>query len=238
MAQVQNGYYIRKFGRKIKGKDVLTSLPFITEMAIQMLAEGEHIRMMYNQTTKTWNHIPYFYVNLQKYKQNPPLISAEDFYSKQIHKKERTQISKYEHRATIESMEDFASNLLIENADSFTLVVYTDDKIYAYVDGGTEKRYALMSFDWESKTKPGVLQPGYGEGVVELWGKGYKKVFGDNPRPGIVARNFSAEIYKLENPIFRRDMNNAAKRGARRLSKYMGWSEGKLEAYYRKYGRF
>jgi hypothetical protein len=118
------------------------------------------------------------------------------------------------------------------------LFVYTDYKIYAYVDGGTEKRYALMSDDWESKTTPGVLEPGEGQGIVELYGEGFKKVFGDNPRPGIVARDFSKQIYDIENPMFRRDMYNASRRAARRMAKYLGWTEGKVMAHYLRYGRF
>ncbi len=122
----QSGYYIRKFGRIVKGKDVLSSLPFVTEMATQMMAEAEHVRMMYNKTVTTWNNIPYFYIKLDKYKANPPLVQPSDFYSKSLNKRSMKAILRSEREARIESMIDFANRMYQSNSDSIVFLFYTD----------------------------------------------------------------------------------------------------------------
>ena len=54
---------------------------------------------------------------------------------------------------------------------------------YGWVDRGTRIRYATMSGDWKSKTKPNVISSYAGRGRVLF-------VSRKRPRPGIEARNF------------------------------------------------
>jgi len=58
---------------------------------------------------------------------------------------------------------------------------------YGWVDRGTRIRYATMSGDWKSKTRPGVMASYGGRGRVLF-------VSRKRPRPGIVARNFTDTI--------------------------------------------
>lgn len=60
---------------------------------------------------------------------------------------------------------------------------------YGWVNKGTRVRYALMSKDWKSKTKPNVIASYRGSGKMLF-------VSRKRPRPGIVARNFSDIILK------------------------------------------
>lgn len=70
----------------------------------------------------------------------------------------------------------------------------TDSAIYGYIDEGTKVRYATMSQDWISKTKPAI---GGGAAVALTPGRGRgRKLFVDRrrPRKGIKARKFSSAI--------------------------------------------
>lgn len=60
---------------------------------------------------------------------------------------------------------------------------------YQWVNKGTRVRYATMSKDWKSKTKPGVLASFNGKGRLLF-------VSRKHPRPGIQARNFQDIIMK------------------------------------------
>lgn len=62
-------------------------------------------------------------------------------------------------------------------------------KPYLYIDRGTRVRYALMSKDWRSKTKPGVIASFRGQGRMLF-------VSRKMPRPGIQARNFTDIIMR------------------------------------------
>lgn len=58
---------------------------------------------------------------------------------------------------------------------------------YGWVNRGTRIRYATMSKDWRSKTKPNVIASYAGRGRLLF-------VSRKRPRPGIVARNFSTIV--------------------------------------------
>lgn len=58
---------------------------------------------------------------------------------------------------------------------------------YGWVNRGTRIRYATMSKDWRSKTKPNVIASYAGRGRLLF-------VSRKRPRPGIQARNFSTII--------------------------------------------
>lgn len=72
-------------------------------------------------------------------------------------------------------------------------LVYTTDKIFKFVSGGTRIRYATMSPDWISKTQPNVLGSGPGQGRMLYVNK-------NKPRPGIKARMFAHIIVEKWNP--------------------------------------
>lgn len=78
------------------------------------------------------------------------------------------------------------------NGNDLEITVGTDDLIYKFIDEGTSHRWALMSRDWRSKTRPGHMTAGPGSGHVVKRGR---RSFGNRPpQPGIQAREFSNHI--------------------------------------------
>jgi len=67
--------------------------------------------------------------------------------------------------------------------------IFTRNKIYLFVSGGTRVRYATMTRNFKAKTQPGVIGSGRGRGGVAF-------VSRKHPRPGIRARNFPEAIIK------------------------------------------
>lgn len=88
-----------------------------------------------------------------------------------------------------------------------TVLVGTDDKIYKFLDEGTRVRYATLSKDWQSKTKPGIIGSGPGRGRVLFVSK-------KRPRPGIEARRFTQIIQSRRKRPFHRSMIKAMRKGA------------------------
>ena len=88
-----------------------------------------------------------------------------------------------------------------------TVLVGTDDKIYKFIDEGTRVRYATLSKDWQSKTKPGIIGSVPGRGRVLFVSK-------KRPRPGIEARRFTQIIQSRRKRPFQRAMIKAMKKGA------------------------
>lgn len=90
-----------------------------------------------------------------------------------------------------------------------TVVVYTEDEQYGYVSGGTRVRRALMSPDFEAKTRPGALDsfPGRG-GVIFVSAK--------LNLPGIRARNFPEAVEKKHKRPHQRDVERAIARAVER----------------------
>jgi len=84
----------------------------------------------------------------------------------------------------------------------------TSSETYYYLTRGTRVRYAVMSADFQAKTRPGTLpsRPGRG-GFVALT---------NNPLPGIKARNFDkiikARTEKKFLQIAKRKLREAVKR--------------------------
>lgn len=77
---------------------------------------------------------------------------------------------------------------------------------FKWLDEGTRVRYATMSQDWKSKTKPGVLKSGRGRGKMLFVNK-------RRPRPGIKARGWTELIQKRRKRPFTNAMIKAKNRG-------------------------
>lgn len=88
---------------------------------------------------------------------------------------------------------------------------------FKYLDEGTAIRWALMSSDWKSKTKPGKLKSGRGKGRPVLIGRRAMQKRNIPPRPGIEAREWTPLIQKRRKPKFTRGMVSAMQRGSKRL---------------------
>lgn len=89
--------------------------------------------------------------------------------------------------------------------------IRVNDRIFKFLDEGTKIRWALMSRDWISKTRPGVYKSGSGRGYVRMRGSS-KMPF---PRPGIKARNWTKRMaIELEAKLIYR-MNIAVLQGFR-----------------------
>lgn len=68
-----------------------------------------------------------------------------------------------------------------------TIIVGVLDEIFNFLDKGTRVRYATMSKDFSSKTKPGRLSSTTGRGKLMFVSK-------RRPRPGIKARNWTPKL--------------------------------------------
>ena len=80
-----------------------------------------------------------------------------------------------------------------------------------WLNGGTRIRWALMSPNWKSKTKPGKFKSGGGRGRVVVTGRRRMS----RPQPGIKARNWADKLQKQRRKPFTllmiRAMNRSAK---------------------------
>lgn len=83
-----------------------------------------------------------------------------------------------------------------------SVLVGTDNRIYAYVNNGTSIRYATMSKDWDSKSRVHVIGSFPGSGRREFVSKFH-------PQRGIAAREWSLVIEKKYERDFRDAMNEA-----------------------------
>jgi len=81
----------------------------------------------------------------------------------------------------------------IEKAGRESRWIYTGDKIYKFISGGTSVRYATMTPDFIPKTQIGYIGSGAGRGGVAFVNKKY-------PRPGIKAREFPKAIVRKWRP--------------------------------------
>lgn len=73
---------------------------------------------------------------------------------------------------------------------------------YRWLDQGTRVRWAIMSRNWRSKTRPGYLTSYKGAGQVIAAGRRQVR----RPRPGIKAREWSPTIFKRRLPKFKKRM--------------------------------
>ena len=114
--------------------------------------------------------------------------------------------------------------MMISLKDGPTALVTTDDEIYRYVDEGTrahdiwagsytgKSRKKVLAFPSSStpKTRPGSLKSGPGH-------RGKADVFTPYVRhPGTKARNFSGQIKKKMTPRFKREMERAMVKAAKK----------------------
>lgn len=83
---------------------------------------------------------------------------------------------------------------------------------YQWLNKGTRVRWALMSGNWKSKTRPGYLASYRGRGRVLVTGRRLKK-----PRPGIKARGWDEAIYRRRAPKFRQNIKAVHNQAAGRL---------------------
>lgn len=78
--------------------------------------------------------------------------------------------------------------------DGVEVLSGSDDQILGFVSGGTSVRRAVMSADWQSKTRPGSMTSGPGSGRVVFIGSNIV-------RPGIEPRRFDEQIAKEMDPL-------------------------------------
>lgn len=82
-----------------------------------------------------------------------------------------------------------------------SVTVGTDDRIYGFLDEGTDERWALMSQDFVAKTKTGWIGSSSGAGHVVVRG-GLMQKLGLPAQPGIEARLWGETITKQMRPGF------------------------------------
>ena len=77
-----------------------------------------------------------------------------------------------------------------------------------WLDDGTSLRWAIMSRDWQSKTKPGQIRSGRGRGRVVARGKKATRR-ARRGKPGIKPGNFSDAIARERAPHFLSNVERA-----------------------------
>lgn len=87
---------------------------------------------------------------------------------------------------------------------------------WTWLNGGTKKRWALMSGNWRSKTSPGKFGSGPGRGRVVIAGRRAMQRRGIAARPGIEARDWTGKLEKQRKKPYMRNMIKAANRAAKR----------------------
>lgn len=75
-------------------------------------------------------------------------------------------------------------------------------KKWIFLNVGTSLRWAVMSPNWKSKTKPRQLKSGGGRGKAIIVGKRAMQRRNIKPRPGIDAREWTPEIFETRSPEF------------------------------------
>lgn len=101
---------------------------------------------------------------------------------------EVAQKAKQDFEQTVETWEE-KPDFVIEGDNLEGRSVYTTDRIYGFVNNGTNVRYATMTPDFRAKTTPKVIGSRSGSGGVHYINKRV-------PRPGIEARRFDEIIAK------------------------------------------
>ncbi len=81
-----------------------------------------------------------------------------------------------------------------------------------WLNGGTKKRWAIMSGDWKSKTKVGKFKSGGGKGRPVVIGK--KRMA--RPQPGIKARGWTGKLAKQRKKPFTTRMIKSMQRAGKK----------------------
>ncbi len=84
-----------------------------------------------------------------------------------------------------------------------------------WLDRGTKVRYAVMSRNFRAKTSVGKLSSGSGRGGLIFVNK-------KRPMPGIKARGWTVLIVRMWTPRFKRLMEGAMGRAAKKSGHYIG----------------
>lgn len=94
--------------------------------------------------------------------------------------------------------------------DTMQLRVYTEDKVYFFLNYGTVVRYATMHPRFRPKTNPGSLRSGRGNPP-------YDPIYVSRkvPRSGIQARHWTDMIFDQRRPIFIKQITRAVLKVAR-----------------------
>lgn len=92
------------------------------------------------------------------------------------------------------------------------VIIGTDDPIFRYVNAGTRVRRALMSPDFEAKTRPGSLDSRPGQGGVVFISRTLEL-------PGIEARDFTGQITRQHTGPYKRRIEQAMKRARSRAAR-------------------
>jgi hypothetical protein len=87
---------------------------------------------------------------------------------------------------------------------------------FVWLDKGTRIRWAVMSRDWQSKTRPGRLNSGPGSGRVVIAGRRAMQARNIRPRPGIEARNWTEIVASRRKRPYQRAMVKAMQRAAQK----------------------
>lgn len=90
--------------------------------------------------------------------------------------------------------------------------VWTENKIMHFLDEGTDVRWAIMSSDWQSKTRPRIVSSRPGAGQVVVRGRGLMSKLKMEPRPGIEARDFAKTIAAQTQKLWERTADEATKK--------------------------
>lgn len=98
--------------------------------------------------------------------------------------------------------------------DEISAIIKTDNEIYYYNNEGTSIRWALMSNDWQSQTRPGRIPSRPGRGRVVIAGRRAMTARGIAPRPGIEGRHWDEQIVEKEQKGFETEMMKAMSIGA------------------------
>ena len=109
--------------------------------------------------------------------------------------------------ATWETTVTFSSKKGFAKGDIF-VEISTNSDVYAYVNRGTLIRHAVMTSDFQPKTKRNQIESFAGRGEVARVSKGLQL-------PGIGARNFTIEIRKKHEDDFKDDIKKAIRDGLR-----------------------
>ena len=93
---------------------------------------------------------------------------------------------------------------------------FKSSEVFRFLDAGTKRRWAIMSSDFNPKTRTRVIGSRRGRGGAVIMGKRAMQKRGIAPRPGIKARHFTDEIAKRRNKFFGKKVQKAIDKASKR----------------------